>query len=171
MLSGLACPGPRGVSTGAGPVWVLLLSVYTLAAVGDSSPSRHSLPHSVNRSGASHARLAFIQPDGRGRGVSDFALLSFTLSPFSLVYPPLSSAFRPIFSVILSSCLSVTLFLSFFFYSISARLTWAGAPLCVFIAGFSPGRVVRCSCPPFRAGARVYNAVFALYTRGAVRAW
>lgn len=94
------------VSAGAGAVLALLLSAYTLAAFGDSSPPC-SLPSlSVVPFCASPARLAIIQSDGSGRGVSDFAILSFALSPFSLVYAPLFCAFWLFSSVILSFYLS-----------------------------------------------------------------
>lgn len=152
VLSGLACPWPGAVSAGAGAVRALLLSAYTLAAFGDSSPPC-SLPSlSVVPFCASPARPAIIQTDVRGRGVSDFALLSFVLSPFSLLYPPFSSVFRLICSVILSFCLSDSPILSFFFYTIAARLMPGRAPLWAFIAGFSRGRVVRCITSAFSRG-------------------
>lgn len=108
---GWACPGLPVLGLGPSllvlvPFWALLLSAYTLAAFGDSSlpcslPSLSVIPFC-----ASPGCRAIIHSDGSGRGVPDFALLSFALSPFSLVYPPFSSAFCLICSVILSFCLS-----------------------------------------------------------------
>lgn len=109
MLSGLACPGPGGVSAGAGAVLVLLLSSYTLrrpVTLPLLASFRLSMPLSVNRSGFAPFHPAIIQSDGSGRGVSDFALLSFALSPFSSVYAPLFSVFWLVSSVILCLCLS-----------------------------------------------------------------
>lgn len=152
VLSGLACPWPGAVSAGAGAVRALLLSAYTLAAFGDSSPPC-SLPSlSVVPFCASPARPAIIQTDVRGRGVLDFALLFFALSLFSLVYPPFSSDIPLLFVLFTCYSLSECLFYCILFYAIAARLMPGRAPLCVFIAGFSPGRVVRCITSAFSRG-------------------
>jgi hypothetical protein len=152
VLSGLACPGPGPLVRGCGPVCGACSGALTLSPLV-------TLPLSVNPCGVASIGLSpFVFPSLRlpfcyflsiraARG--GFALLSPALSPFSSVYAPFSSVFRLICSVILSFCLSDSPILSFFFYTIAARLTWAGAPLWAIIAGFSPGRVVRCIMSAF----------------------
>lgn len=94
-------------------------------------------------------RPASLQSMQSGRGVLDFALLFFALSLFSLVYPPFSSDIPFLFVLFTCYSLSECLFYCILFYAIAARLIWARAPLCVLIAGFSPGRVVRCIMSAF----------------------
>lgn len=111
MLSGLACPGPGGVSAGAGAVLVLLLSVYTLSRLVTlplPASFRPSMLLSVNRCGFAPFLPAIIQSDGSGRGVSCFALVYAVIRCFI-------SVFLRIFSVILcfsADFLRYTLFLS-----------------------------------------------------------
>lgn len=152
MLSGLACPGPGAVSAGAGSVLVLLLHAYTLAAFGDSSPSR--LFPSVYASFRQSFRLSFVPPCYHSirRERARRSRFCFALSLFSLVYPPFSSDIPLLFVLFTCYSLSECLFYCILFYAIAARLIWARAPLCVLIAGFSPGRVVRCIMSAFSRG-------------------
>lgn len=77
-----------------------LVTLSLHAAFRQSVYLRLSFPVSVYRS------VIPCQSMRSGRGVSDFALLSFALSPFSSVYALFSSAFWLISSVILCLCLS-----------------------------------------------------------------
>lgn len=107
------------------------------------------MPLSVNRSGFPSFLPAIIQSDGSGRGVSCFASLFAGLIGFSLVYPLFFLDIPLLFDLIVCYSVFAYPFYCLIFYTIAARLIWARAPLCVLIAGFSPGRVVRCIMSAF----------------------
>ena len=124
MLSGIACPGPGVVSAGAGAVLVLLLHAYTLAAAGDSSPSR--LFPSVYASFRQPFRLCSVPPyyhsirrERARRFLFCFGLCRYSLLylrfPWSILrYSLFFGLFAPLFS--LSVCLILSFCLSFLYY-------------------------------------------------------
>lgn len=124
------------------------------------------MPLSVNRSGFAPFLPTIIQSGGSGRGDSCFASLFAGQIGFSLVYSLFLRDIPLLFALIVCYSVFAYPFYCLIFYTIAARLMPGRAPLCVLIAGFSRGRVVRYSCPPFHLRARVYNAVFAYYARG-----
>lgn len=107
------------------------------------------MPLSINRSGFAPSHLAIIQSDGSGRGVSCFASLFAGLIGFSLVYPLFLLDIPLLFDLIVCYSVFAYPFYCLIFYTIAARLTWARGPSYVLIAGFSPGRVVRCIMSAF----------------------
>jgi hypothetical protein len=126
-----------------------IASCIYFTAAGDSSPScLLPFPH-VLPCCAPPAHLAIIQSDGSGRGVSCFASLFAGLIGFSLAYPLFLRDIPLIFALIVCYSVLAYPFYCLIIYSIAARLMPGRAPLCVLIAGFSPGRVVRCYMSAF----------------------
>lgn len=115
MLSGLACLGPGAVSAGAGLVWSLLLSSYTLAALVTLPPLASfllSLP--LLFSSLQSVRLPF-NPCRAGAAFSIllcFSLLYPCFPRYILRYSLFFGLFAPLFSP--SVCLILSFCLSFF---------------------------------------------------------
>lgn len=125
--------------------------LYFVAA-GDSSPSRQSLRRCfVLCCSSPFILLAFRLPSIRAaRG--GFALFFSLFCLFALLPGLFLRDIPLLFALIVCYSVFAYPFYCVIFYSIAARLTWARAPLWALIAGFSPGRVVRCIMSAFSRG-------------------
>lgn len=126
----------------------IALRLY-FTAFGDSSPSRQSL----RRCFVLCCSSPFIPPSlpfASIRAARGGFALFFSLFRLFALLPGLFLRDIPILFVLLL-CYSVFAypFYCLIFYSIAARLMPGRALLCVLIAGFSPGRVVRCIMSAF----------------------
>jgi hypothetical protein len=101
--------------------------------------------------------LTLLSFNQTGAGAASFVLLWFVqLFPAFPLFPLLPALFSSDIPLLfaLIACYSVFAypFYCLIIYSIAARLMPGRAPLCVLIAGFSPGRVVRCIMSAFLRG-------------------